>query len=236
MVKQLTQILPNIQHRQIIKLYNASNFFDLQAVPKEDLMGLAALVQDFETVVVENHPRLLSSRIPDFAGRLHGQLQVAMGLETADENILNSLNKQMTLADYENACAFLLEHKLSIRTFLLLPPPGVSANDTLKHTIASVQHAIRCGSDVTSMIPLRPGNGIMDWMSSNGLVHLPDLELAMQTFAAALQLPRGRRQRVFLDLWNLEALANNRTDLPSAIQELQRWNREQGPTSSFYYK
>lgn len=230
LVQQLEQVLPKIQHRQTIKLYNASNFFDAQAVPTEDRFGLAELVRDFETVVVENHPKLLSSRVPEFAARLNGQLQVAMGLETADEGILSRLNKQMTVADYEKACEYLLAHGLSVRTFLLLPPPGVAATETVEHTLASVQHALKCGSDVTSLIPLRPGNGIMDWMKGAGMLHLPDLTQTMQTFAAALQLPRTLRQRIFLDLWNLESLTADRIEFQSVASQLHRWNMEQRPT------
>ena len=55
--------LPTAQH---IKLYNSGNFFDTQAIPAEDLPNIAKLVRGFRTVIVENHPRLCSDRVPAF--------------------------------------------------------------------------------------------------------------------------------------------------------------------------
>ena len=231
LVRQLSQVLPQIQHREIIKLYNASNFFDPQSVPLTDRNGLATLVQDFETVVIENHPKLLSNKVPEFAARLNGQLQVAMGLETADERILRWLNKQMTVADYERACEFLIKHGITIRTFLLLPAPGVESTDALSHTVSSVRKALDCGSRVTSLIPLRAGNGVMDWLLNERLVHLPDLSSVANTFASALKLRREKQQRIFLDLWNIETLATTEKHADDLRKQLHRWNMEQ-PTST----
>jgi len=44
------------------KLYNASNFFDPRAVPPEDDAAIAALLQPFDRVTVECHPRLVAAR------------------------------------------------------------------------------------------------------------------------------------------------------------------------------
>src|SRR5205814_4495422 len=38
-----------------LKLYNASNFFDRRAVPREDLVGIATLAGPFAAVTVESH-------------------------------------------------------------------------------------------------------------------------------------------------------------------------------------
>lgn len=55
--------LPPARH---IKLYNAGNFFDAQAIPPEDHEAIAALVSQFDTVIVENHPRLTDERCVNF--------------------------------------------------------------------------------------------------------------------------------------------------------------------------
>ena len=58
-----------------IKLYNASNFFDHQAVPRADWAAIVDAVRPFETVTVECHPRLIGEPFRDFAGRLDGLLK-----------------------------------------------------------------------------------------------------------------------------------------------------------------
>src|SRR5262245_15239857 len=50
----LSQLPPARQ----IKLYNSGNFFDPQAIPREDFPAIVSRVRGFENVIVENHPRL----------------------------------------------------------------------------------------------------------------------------------------------------------------------------------
>ena len=60
--------LPVTRH---IKLYNAGNFFDRQAIPVEAWPGIAERVCGFETVIVENHPHLLGEGCLRFRDLLH---------------------------------------------------------------------------------------------------------------------------------------------------------------------
>src|SRR5580704_16008623 len=48
--------LPAAPH---VKLYNAGNFFDVQAIPPGDLPRIAEFLSPFKTTVVECHPRLV---------------------------------------------------------------------------------------------------------------------------------------------------------------------------------
>jgi uncharacterized Fe-S cluster-containing MiaB family protein len=51
--------LPPARH---VKLYNAGNFFDAQAIPPADWSRIAELVAPFRTVIVESHPLLIGER------------------------------------------------------------------------------------------------------------------------------------------------------------------------------
>src|SRR5258708_16031485 len=54
--------LPPARH---LKLYNAGNFFDAQAIPPGDWPRIASLLQSFRTVIFETHPPLIvPSRVP----------------------------------------------------------------------------------------------------------------------------------------------------------------------------
>lgn len=227
LVRQLAAVLPSITHRDTIKLYNASNFFDPPAVPTTDLAALADLVRDFKCVVVENHPKLIGPSVQAFADQINGQLQVAMGLETSDPQRLRWLNKQMTVADYDRACETLRGWGLSIRTFLLLPAPGVPPAEMVDHTLASVRHALVMGSEVTSLIPLRGGNGILDQLIAAGKVVLADGAQLLQTFEQAIALPRGKHQRVLLDLWDAAIHFQAMADVDIVIKRLEQWNLNQ---------
>ena len=53
-IRHALERLPSAQH---LKLYNAGNFFDPQAIPPEDYAEIARLAAPFERVIVECHPR-----------------------------------------------------------------------------------------------------------------------------------------------------------------------------------
>ena len=96
--------LPADRLRGRIKLYNASNFFDPRAVPPGDLDEIAELVAPFERVVVECHARLVGDTCLDFAERLGGRLELALGLEVADD-ALSSLRPAVEPPADESAAA-----------------------------------------------------------------------------------------------------------------------------------
>jgi radical SAM enzyme (TIGR01210 family) len=106
-----------------VKLYNAGSFFDPRAIPRHDLAGMAARVRSFERVIVECHPAFLDDDCAQFADRLDGKLEVAIGLESAHPETLDRLNKRMTVAQFERAAEFLAQHQIALRVFVLVRPP-----------------------------------------------------------------------------------------------------------------
>ena len=137
-IRHALEQLPSTQH---IKLYNSGSFFDAQAVPPEDDAEIASLVSGFNSVVVENHPRLCNDRCSRFQDQCVTQLEVALGLETSHKPTLELLNKQMTTDDFARACEFLLQHDIRVRSFILLKPPHTSEEQGIERAIDSVRFA-----------------------------------------------------------------------------------------------
>jgi uncharacterized Fe-S cluster-containing MiaB family protein len=97
------------------KLYNASNFFDHRAVPPGDDPLIAQLLAPFVRVTVECHARLVGPRCLEFAERMDGRLEVALGLETVHPEALPALNKGMTLDDFRQAAGTLRGAGIGVR-------------------------------------------------------------------------------------------------------------------------
>lgn len=192
--------LPPARH---IKLYNSGNFFDPLAIPPGDYPAIAELVKPFDTVIVENHPRLMNAHIAEFQSLITGRLEVALGLETVHPEILPRLNKQMTVADYQRACKTLRDHDIDIRTFVLLRPPGLTDTEGIAWALRSIETAFDAGSRCVSVIPMRGGNGTMEDLARQGLFNPPTIAALYETQRQALEMQRGR---VFVDLWGIEAL------------------------------
>ncbi|NSW94739.1 MAG: radical SAM protein, partial [Bacteroidales bacterium] len=197
-IKHALKHLPPARH---LKLYNSGSFFDRNAIPESDYKNIASAVESFETLVVESHPAFIDERCISFRKMLKPELQVAMGLETVNEEVLRKLNKRMTIADYSDSVSFLKGNGISSRTFILLKPPFMDENEGVFWAKKSVDFAFQSGTDCATIIPVRPGNGAMDSLMSNGFYNPPDIRSLEEVAEYGIRLKAGR---VFADLWDIE--------------------------------
>ncbi|HET6424927.1 MAG TPA: radical SAM protein [Planctomycetaceae bacterium] len=225
-VAQLQEALPRLLPASVIKLYNAGNFFDPQAIPPDDWPAIAGQVSAARVVIVENHPRLTDERVLRFQDLLSGRLEVALGLETAHAETLSRLNKQMTVADFERAAGWLRDHDCDVRAFIQLGLVGPTDEDDLVWTIRSMKTAFAAGAQTVSVIPTRIGNGVMDDWRVAGHFCLPQLKslYAVQQHGLAL-----RAGRVFVDLWNVSEFADCSSCAPQQIVAMNTMNLTQQP-------
>ncbi len=221
---QLDYALARLPTARQVKLYNAGSFFDPRAIPHQDLDAVATRLEGFERVIVECHPAFLGNECTQFADRLDGKLEVAIGLETAHPETLDRLNKRMTVAQFERAAEFLAQRRIDLRVFVLVRPPFLSAEDAAEWTQRSVVLAFECGATAVSLIPTRPGNGALEALREQGLYSPPHLSELEAAHAAAIGLHRGR---VFADLWDLEQFSDCQVCFPARLDRLRMMNRNQ---------
>lgn len=202
-----------------VKLYNASNFFDPRAVPPADDVAVARHLAPFARVIVESHPQLIDRRCREFAGRLRGTLEVAIGLETARPDVLARLAKAMTLDDFDRAAATLRNAGAGLRVFLLLPPPYVPPGEAAGVIARSVVYARDRGASHVSLIPTRGGE--VETFRRAGDFTPPDLDLVEEV------LDRCRETAgtvVTVDLWDIDRLVACRHCGPARVARLRNIN------------
>jgi radical SAM enzyme (TIGR01210 family) len=226
--EQIAHALARLPPARHIKLYNSGNFFDPRSIPVDDYPSIAALVARFDTVIVENHPRLCSANVARFRGFLapHQTLEVAMGLETIHPKALAALNKQLTVADYADAARRLVAAGIAIRTFILLRPPLLDESAGIEWALRSLSFAFDCGSRVAAVIPTRTGNGIMEQGVEEGWFAPPKLWSLERVLNEALGWGRGR---VLADLWDLERFSDCAVCFRARRERLERLNLGQRP-------
>ena len=197
--EQIDFALARLPRARVVKLYNSGSFFDPKAIPVEEYGSIAARLQAFERVIVECHPALVGDSCLLFRDMTSGKLEVAMGLETAHEGVLQKLNKRMTLGQFAAAADFLQRHRIGLRAFILVQPPFMRREDALYWARRSVEFAFECGATAATLIPTRGGNGAMETLAEIGEFESPDLRVLESALANGLKLDRGR---VFADLWD----------------------------------
>ncbi|MBD3672486.1 MAG: radical SAM protein [Planctomycetaceae bacterium] len=208
-----------------IKLYNSGNFFDPKAIPPDDYPEIAELVRTFDNVIVENHPNLCHERCLEFRDLIApATLEIALGLETCHPQVLESLNKQMTLNDFERATTFLHAEGIQTRTFLLLKPPFLNESEAVEWTLKSLDYAFDCGVSCCAVIPTRAGNGMMDRLQTEGAFAPPRGDSLETVLEEGLRTERGR---VFVDLWDVEAFFPCHACRDQRLERLNRMNLHQ---------
>ena len=109
---QIELALNNMPSTKNLKLYNSGSFFDKKAIPEKDYEKIASLISSYETVIVESHPAFINEDCLRFRDMIKSDLQIAIGLETVNTEILKKLNKRMVLGDFATSVNFLLEHDI----------------------------------------------------------------------------------------------------------------------------
>ena len=225
---QIEFALSELPPARTIKLYNSGNFFDPKAIPRDDYNAIAKLVQPFETVIVENHPKLCGSTCVEFQELIAPtKLEIAIGLETVSARAMAILNKSMTLEDFSNATSFLYQNEISIRAFVLHQPPPLNEVESVAATVDTVKFALNNHVDFCAIIPLRAGNGTVDQMIHDGVYKLPTLRTFEAAFNQVIEVHRDPSQRIVADLWDLEKLADCQDCFEVRKQRLDWMNNHQ---------
>ncbi len=231
---------PELREARQLKLYNAGSFFDPKAIPPGDFPAIAARVGPFDRLIVECHPALVGASSVEFRDRLSGigdrprplagseaesKLEVAMGLEIADDALLKKLNKRMTLALFRRATEFLVNHGLAVRAFVIVKPPFVRTDEeALDLARRSIDFAFDCGAKVVSLVPARFGPEALDTLARRGEFAPPRLATLEAALDYGVRLDRGR---VFADLWDVEKLGGCQPCLADRVARLRAINLRQ---------
>jgi radical SAM enzyme (TIGR01210 family) len=220
-IKWALSKMPKVKH---LKLYNSGSFFDKKAIPEEDYEKIASLLSYFETIIVESHPKFINKRCLHFNNLLKAKLEVAIGLETVHPEVIKKLNKQMTLDDFKNSVAFLSKNNIKSRAFILLRPPFLSENEGVYWAKKSIDFAFETGIESCTIIPVRAGNGAMDFLQEKGDFSVPTIQSLENVLEYGVNQNKGN---IFADVWDLQLFSNCDTCLNERIERITNININQ---------
>jgi hypothetical protein len=222
--QQIDHALERLPKARQIKLYNSGSFFDPRAIPPSDYEAIARRLDGFERVIVECHPALVGDSCIRFRNLIYGKLEVAMGLETAHPEVLQRLNKHMTLEMFVGSARFLEKNEIDLRAFVLVKPPFMREEEAVEWAVRSLEFAFESGATAASLIPTRGGNGAMDELAAAGDFSPPALRTLETALDRGVRLHKGR---VFADLWDAEAWPGCGACRDRRIARLKAMNLEQ---------
>jgi len=196
LAEQLDRALGRYGGEPYVKVYTSGSFLDDREV---DPASRLALVRAFSGKA----RRLLFETLPEFAtpetlAPLHeafaGELEVALGLESTDPNVLGRLvHKNAPPSDYLAAGDRVRGLGLRAKAYLLLKPPYLTEQESVRDVLSSIAEASP-HFDALSVNPVHIQNGtVVEWLYHRGRYRPPWLWSVVETLRAGAPLRGAAR-------------------------------------------
>ncbi|MFW5902824.1 MAG: DUF5591 domain-containing protein, partial [archaeon] len=145
-----------------VKVYESGSFLDDNQFPKEfrEWMVNHLKKENVKKIVVESLPNFITDeKIKEFEGL---ELTIAIGLEAADDEVLEKYGKPFKVKDYLKAVKKIHEHGQKVKTYLMVNIPFSKENTLEKSVRYTLKH-----SDKVVLINTYPHNQsklFQDWI------------------------------------------------------------------------
>jgi hypothetical protein len=151
--KEIDDFFSTVAAGDHVKVFGSGSFLDPRQMPPDARAYFieACRKAGVKQLTIESRPEYITSEaLEEFAGI---DLTVAIGLEAADDKILDKLNKGFHKKDFEHAAIILKANNVKVRAYLLANPPYVA--DAGKSLDSSVKYALKYADSVV-LINLLP--------------------------------------------------------------------------------
>jgi len=145
---------------QLLKVYTSGSFLDEREIQRAIASKILNHCKDRGIrLLFESRPEYVTEENIGRVQGAHDNLQVALGLESANDRILtHSINKGFCVRDYDRAAGLIHDRGIPIRTYVLLKPPYLTESEALDDAISTVRYAAR-HSDAISINPVNVQRG-----------------------------------------------------------------------------
>ena len=154
--KQYARAAELLKEVDFLKVYTSGSFLDEREIPAETADIIIRDVSDRGArLLFESRPEFVTERALDRVAAIADKLEVALGLESANDRILKySINKGFTVSDYDEAASSLRRRNIDVRTYVLLKPPFITEAEAVADAMATVRHA----AGISRTVSLNPVN------------------------------------------------------------------------------
>lgn len=162
LITQMKRAFKRFSGQKILKIFTSGSFLDESEVPpdvRREILSMAS--ERFEQVVIETRPEFLREESLEECLSLFGNIQVALGLESANNLVLeHSINKGFLFEDYLEAARKVKESGASLKTYLLIGPPFLTEFEAVRDSVESAKK-IQSITDIISFNPVNVQNGTL---------------------------------------------------------------------------
>lgn len=155
---QFTTAMKQYNNEPYVKIFTSGSFLDDNEVGKTaQTKILSTLSSSTEKISVESRPEYISEKkISELKKPLGSvEFEVGIGLETANDIVRKySIHKGFSFAQYAKAATLLHNHKINVKTYLLVKPLFLTEKESIDDCIDSIQKI----NELSQTISLNPIN------------------------------------------------------------------------------
>ena len=158
---QFSKAMNKFQNKkfQFVKIFTSGSFIDDNEVSKAAQKRILEMCNELslENVLFESRPEFVThEKLGELTKIFNGKLQVAIGLESANNKILKfAINKGFEFEDYCKAAKIAHALDIKIKTYLLLKPPFLTERDAISDALNSINLLKKhTATDIISINPI----------------------------------------------------------------------------------
>ncbi len=161
-LSQVKTALEKLDGQRILKMYTSGSFLNANEISTGLRRKiLEAVSGKVDKLLVESRPEFISRDAVDDVKGFVDNLEVAIGLESANETVSKKcVNKGFVFDDFVKAATTARNAGASVRTYLLIKPPFMTEKESIVDALESARKAAAC-SDVISFNPVNVQNGTL---------------------------------------------------------------------------
>lgn len=208
--REFDKFFDNLGECSTVKVYGSGSFLDEKQVPREsrEHFIVKCIEKEVTDLAIESRPEYITpEKLKEFtSGGV--RLTVGIGLEVADDNVLDKIKKGFHLEDYEKAAAILHGNDCRLKTYLLVNPPYV---DSVQESLdKSVEYALKYSDEIVliNTLPHRDArlfqlwvNGEWNYLSRKEFMGVtrkwgenPVITLDVETFKFTPRFPKSMQE------------------------------------------
>ncbi len=154
---QLEIIRNGYSGEEYVKIFTSGSFLDKEEVPTKLYDDIFSSFSTAKVISIETRPEFVTRDSLENlkrVGKKYGlEIEVSIGLESSNENILkNLINKGFGIDSYVRAAKLLKDEGFFVKTYILLKPPFVSEYYAMRDAINSILFA----SNFSDKISINP--------------------------------------------------------------------------------
>ena len=121
----LDDFFANLKGDSVVKIFGSGSFFDEKQIPKEIFEGIVKKCTEgkISEIYVESRPEFITKEKILKLKETDAEINIAIGLESASDIILKTINKGLKIKDFENAANLIHSLNCMVRAYLIVNLP-----------------------------------------------------------------------------------------------------------------